>query len=293
MRKAGQSKEVIKDTVMNPEPPSDFNYEQAQKEILGDTLSRAIDGGQDDDKGPTFLLDEDDLQKDPTMTLNPPEVSEGRGMTSANYVEKRPGDGFKDTRDIENPKVKQGVSPQVKTAKPATEIDLENLDESKIMDLPFIKAATFEVMDMLNLRPKDKTLRFRWANYKNYVAGNLARYFALGYTIASIDDVDQTKQAVDPSMVDGTQVKYYDIILLKIPVLRLMELYKANIVKSVNRLSRFRERGIREANRQFSADISSNPGLSNAYNKMKAGLGGREPVEFFTPGVEESQVVGS
>lgn len=177
-------------------------------------------------------------------------------------------------------------------AKPATEQDLRNLDESMIMNLPAIKADSFKIIDMLNPRPKDPTIRFKWANYKNAVSSNYARYMALGFEVAELSDVDQTKTPIDPSMIDGTRIKYYDVILLKCNVLKLMGLYKSNIIRSVMKLGRIREKGIAEANRQFAADISSTPGATTAYNKIKAGLNGREPVEFFTPGLEESQVVG-
>lgn len=293
-RKVGTPKEPV---VEKQDTIPVFDYDSVQKDILNGNMAEALG-----DDRPVFVTDE---ETDSTMTLNPPEVSQGRGLTPANYIEKRPGDGFRDASRLENPtppvqvkteefvsdKAAKAAMPAIgvapKHAKPASKIDLENLDESMIMDLPMIKAATFEIMDMLNLKPKDKTLRFRWGNCKNFVAGNLARYIALGYRMADIDDVDQSKVAVDPSMIEGTQVKYYDIILLKIPVIRLMELYKANIIKSVNRLARFKERGIKEANRQFASDLQSSPGLVNGYNKVKEALGGEDPVQFYSPGVKD------
>lgn len=176
-------------------------------------------------------------------------------------------------------------------AKPATEMDLSRLDESMVMTLPQIKATSFKIIDMLNPKPKDPNMRFKWANCKNNIAGNLGRYIALGFVVASVDDVDQNATPIDRSMIDGTQIKYYDVVLLKINVLELMGLYKSNVLRSIMRLGKVKEKGISEANRQFRADISEIPGASNAYNKVKAGLGGREPVEFFTPGLEESEVV--
>ncbi len=81
-------------------------------------------------------------------------------------------------------------------------------------------------------------------------------------------------------MVDGTQVKWYDVILIKINVIRLMELYKTNIIKSVNKLEKAKVKGIAEAGRQFQSDLSAEPGAVNAYNHYKRALG-KEPVEFF------------
>jgi hypothetical protein len=238
-------------------------------DVLSQVAPSNIDETFDDaEKGPMFVEQDD---PDPTMTLNDKSLYDERGFQPANAVQKKEGQGFVDSRDIKT------------QARPATSIDLENLDETKIMDMPEIKAASFEILSLLELKPKDKSVRFRWANYKNYVAGNLARYFALGFKVASIDDVDTDRTPVDPSMVDGSQVKYYDILLIKIPVIRLMELYKANILKSVNRLAKSKERGLREANRQFRDDVAASPGLSGVYNRTKEAIGGNEPVEFYTP----------
>lgn len=167
-----------------------------------------------------------------------------------------------------------------RTAAPAKTIDIENLDESMIMDMPEIKASSFKVIDVLSPKPKDKTIRFRWANYKNFVAGNLGKYLAIGFQPASIDDIDQSKTPIDPSMIDGTQIKYYDVVLLKINVIRLMELYKTNILKSVNKLVKAKEKGLAEATRQFQNDVSASPGASAAYNHYKQVLH-KEPVEFY------------
>jgi hypothetical protein len=269
-------------------------------EVLSSIPAQSLDSDLENDKA-SFDMDKDEAN--PMMTLHPSSVSEGRGMTAAIQIETKPGRGFKDDRDISSPVPKgNGVSRKQTSnidpnktkflipsdgVRPATEVDIENLDESHIANMPEIKAATFEIIDMLNLKPKDKTIRFRWANFKNYVAGNLSRYFSLGYSIASIDDVDIQRTPVDPSMIEGTQVKYYDIVLIKIPVIRLMELYKANIVKAANRLIKSRERGIREAQRAFVNEVQQSGKLQGGYNKMREQMQGEEPVVFYTPGVEE------
>lgn len=170
--------------------------------------------------------------------------------------------------------------PKKKEAKPATEIDLENLDESMIMNLPQIKAASFELNNFLHLKFKDKTLRGRWANCKNYVQGNLHRFLQLGYKIAEVADIDETQTPVDISMIDGTQIKYHDVILLKIDVIRLMELYKAGILKSQDRLVRAREKGLAQAQVEFKNFVNAEPGAARAYNEMSAAHGGKELVSF-------------
>jgi hypothetical protein len=269
-------------------------------EILSSAPATNLDSAfeEDNDKGPVFLTQDEEEQPAGSMTLHGEELYKNRGMTPANLIEKEPGKGFQDTRDIPNPPKRPVGRPRKETltettVRPATDIDLENLDESKIMDMPEIRAASFEVISMLDLKPKDKSMRFRWANYKNFVAGNLARYYALGYQVASIEDVDVERTPVDPSMIEGTQVKYYDIMLIKIPVMRLMQLYKSNILRSVNRLIKNKERGLKEANRQFATSLQAEAGLTSGYNKVKQAMGGQEPVEFYTPGGKTEELVNS
>lgn len=228
------------------------------------TNDNAVDLTQDDDKGPAF--------PDPPDTMS---------LHSKEFYEKQAG--FQPA--IEHPDSPASQRRPInrtsnKVATAATEIDLENLDESMIMDMPEIKAASFKIIDMLDPKPKDKSLRFRWANCKNHVAGNLGKYLAIGFQVAQLDDVDQVRTPIDPSMVDGTQVKYYDVMLLKINVIKLMELYKTNILKSISRLVKLKDRGLAEANRQFHSDVNSIPGAANKLNQFEAAHG-KAAVEFY------------
>ena len=249
--------------------------------VLGADTDNFVQLADDDDKGAAFpdppgfddnVVDSRIETQPNAMSVHPPE-----------FYEKQQG-GFAPAIEVnEANKKHENVNRNVaktKVAKPATEIDLEHLDESMIMDMPEIQATSFKIIDMLDPKPKDKAVRFRWANYKNFTAGNLGKYLAIGFQVASIDDVDQTKTPIDPSMIDGTQIKYYDILLLKINVIRLMELYKTNIVKSINKLVKVKEKGLAEANRQFQNDISANPGMAAKFNQYKHVLG-HDPVEFF------------
>lgn len=225
------------------------------------------------------------LQEDPGMTLNSPDLYDGRGFDPAIQIREKGKNEFNDgkTSSAKAKAVADSGIVTTKTSKPATEIDLATIDESQIMNLPQIKAASFEIIDILNPRPKSPSIRFKWANYKNAVAGNLGKLKALGFEVAHTDDIDMAKSHIDPSMVDGTQVKYYDVVLMKIDTIRLMSLYKANILRSVSKLARVREKGIKEAENDFRSSVASVPGASHAYNKMKEALGGKEPVQFFVP----------
>lgn len=265
--------------VGNTDPNVNNNSTQIE-DILSTMPDSVIDSIEKDNAIELSDVNEDYPDPGPAFP-DPPEVevSTQKNMTlhSDDFYAKQAG--FKPA--IEHPGISTATATvRNKNAQPAEKFDLENLNESMIMDMPEIKAASFKIIDMLDPKPKDKAIRFRWANCKNHVAGNLGRYLAVGFQVASVDDVDQKRTPIDPSMVEGTQVKYYDVLLLKINVIRLMELYKTNILKSVNKLAKAKERGLAEAGRQFQSDINSTPGASSAYNHYKQALG-KEPVEFF------------
>lgn len=240
----------------------------------------------DDDK-PAFFSDPEEIIETSGMLLNDPKKYADQGLSPAVEVTQHAA-GFGAGETAEQFKSRTGEdSPSIKkmekrTAKPATELDLEHLDESMIMDMPEIKAASFEIIDILNPKFKDKSLRGRWSNFKNAEASNLHRLLSLGFVVAHVDDIDQSKTKLPDNMIDGTQVKYYDVLLLKIPVLRLMSLYKSNIIRSISKLGRMNQKGVAEANRQFMSDINA-AGEGKNYLDAKNRLGGRDPVEFFTP----------
>ena len=271
------------------ETPQETSKEQNIEQNVDDILKAFEPNGEnaiqleDDDKGPAF--------PDPPDVSNPPQKN--MSVHSEEFYEKQAGfapaievtssnSGFtgQETRKHLNDLTGKTIKRSGDGVHPAEEVDLANIDESMIMDMPAIKATAFKIIDILDPKPKDKALRFRWANYKNYVGGNLGKYLAIGFQVASLDDIDQKRTPIDPSMVDGTQIKWYDVILLKINVIRLMELYKTNIIKSINKLEKAKTKGLAEATRQFQSDLSAEPGAARAYNHYKQAIG-HEPVEFF------------
>jgi len=267
----------IQDTGME-EPPAAFSYAAEQKKIadaLKDVPAEVLDADLADAGAIGLEKGYDPEEVLAKMHADQQQKEVGNTLHSREFYDK--AETFAPSMEITPPPIKKSNK---KDAKPATELDLENLDESMIMNLPQIKAASFELNNFLNLKFKDKTLRGRWANCKNYVQGNLHRFLQLGYEVASVQDIDETKTPVDQSMIDGTTIKYHDVILLKINVVRLMELYKAGILKSLDRLTRAKEKGLAEANRQFATDISNTPGAAKAFNDLQAARGGRPPVEF-------------
>jgi hypothetical protein len=184
--------------------------------------------------------------------------------------------------DIQVTTKKQREETEKRTARPAKEIDLALIDESMIMDLPLIRATDFNLPSMLFKKPKDPAIRFRWVKFDGQT-GNLGYFQALGYQTASIEDVDLDVTPVPVNMIDGTQIKWYDVLLMKINVLTLMGHYKKNQIKALKNVGRFDEQAEAQANQQFMNDLG-NEGLIRVFNKMReAG----HKVEFYIPGAEE------
>jgi hypothetical protein len=163
----------------------------------------------------------------------------------------------------------------------ATKADMANIDESMIMDLPMIKASDFSIPGQYDPKPIDPAVRFRWVNFVNWVQGNLHRFMALGFECASPDDVDQVRTPLADNMIQGTQIKQYDVVLMKINVLKLMALYKRTVLSSLSKLDLVNsgKMGLAAAQQTFIDDLSSDPQARGAYNKTRVATG-REPVTF-------------
>jgi hypothetical protein len=163
----------------------------------------------------------------------------------------------------------------------ATDDDMRRLDESMIIDLPAIKTASFDLQDSFHPIPKDPSVRFRWVNNVNFVQGNMMRLMHDGFEVASIDDVDTIKTPIHPKMIDGTQIKQYDVVLMKINVLKLMAIYKRNMEIAAFKLDGVTSGNIpgAAAEQSFEHLVGSEPGGRSALNKYRI-ASGREPVTF-------------
>jgi len=160
--------------------------------------------------------------------------------------------------------------------RPASKFDLENLNESNIMDMPFIQAKGFDIAAMLQVKAKDPAIRFRWVNFKNNEGGNYQMFKSIGFVNAVVEDVDlQTTPLSEYIVHEDGAIKYFDVILMKINVMRLMQAYKANIQKSLTMVGRWSENAKREAERTFRRDVS--PDMLELLKQK--GL----QVEFFEP----------
>jgi len=166
-------------------------------------------------------------------------------------------------------------NPRHQNARPAKKYDLETLDESNILELPMIEAKSFDVPAILQVKPKDKAVRFRWVNFKNEEGGNYQKFKAIGYENATPDDVHPSTPIGENLVVDGTTIRFYDVQLMKIGVIRLMQAYKANIFKSLSMVGRSPERALKEARRVWNNEVS--PDMVQAMKQQ--GLN----VDFYIP----------
>jgi len=212
-----------------------------------------------------------------------PRATVTSGMTSESYA-------------IPQPVNQSGFENIGKTARPASKKDLDSfaasLNESQIMDIPWIKATDDIIPGILFLKPKDPQIRFHWVNYKNYEGGNYQYYSALGFVNAGPNDVDIEKTPIWPSALHGSEIKWYDVILMKINVFVLMARYKRNIMASLRMVGRFQETARSLAQKQFYDELyagvveqGAHKGekLISAYRRMKSA---GHNVEFYIPGLD-------
>jgi hypothetical protein len=166
---------------------------------------------------------------------------------------------------------------RTKKARGATKQDLANLTEADILNMPFIEASNFDVPAMLQLRPKDGGIRFRWVNYKNYEGGNYDMFKAIGFTNASTADVEGPVQ--DSLLKEDGTIKWFDVILMKVDLLRIMGVYKKNIIRSLEMVGRWQKTAIAQARRTI-----ENEAGSDIWEQLKSR---NQTVEFYAPSVSE------
>lgn len=220
-----------------------------------------------------------------TANISTEEAKALDNVTSGNTLEQQQGFGGNPPSGNFQPDVQ--VTPPPSSAqqntggdmvRPATKIDLKHLDESMILGMPFIKARTFDIPAMLELKPKEDHIRFRWVNYKNYEGGNYAMFKAIGFANAEPKDVEGTISEHLLKAEDGT-IKWFDVILMKVPVLHLMGIYKSNMIRSLNMVGRWKETAIKQAIRTVENEVGS-----DIWDELKKR---EQKVEFYAPSQEE------
>jgi hypothetical protein len=161
--------------------------------------------------------------------------------------------------------------------RPATQADLSNLTESDILNLDFIDAKAFDIPAMLQVKPKDGNVRFRWVNFKNYEGGNYAMFKAIGFSNAKPEDVEG--EVSEHLLKEDGTIKWFDVVLMKVPVLHLMGIYKKNIIKALMKVGRWQTEAIAQAKRTLDHEVGSD--VLNALRKQ-----GKQ-IEFYAPTVKE------
>ena len=161
--------------------------------------------------------------------------------------------------------------------RPATKIDLANITEADVLNLDFVDAKSFDIPAMLQVTPKSGDIRFRWVNFKNYEGGNYAMFKAIGFSNAKPEDV---AGSLSEHLLkeDGT-IKWFDVILMKVPTLHLMGIYKKNIIKALMKVGRWQTEAIAQAKRTLEHDVGSD--VLNALRKQD------KKIEFYAPTVKE------
>lgn len=171
----------------------------------------------------------------------------------------------------------QNAAPPHVVARPATQIDMSKITESDILNLDFVDAKAFDIPAMLQVKPRDGNIRFRWVNYKNYEGGNYAMFKAIGFTNAVPEDVEGVLS--EHLMKEDGTIKWFDVVLMKVPVLHLMGIYKKNIIKALTKVGRWQTAAIAQAKRTLDHEVGSD--VLNALRKQ-----GKE-IEFYAPTVKE------
>lgn len=182
-----------------------------------------------------------------------------------------------DVQIIPPPSTADENKPSPITARSATPKDLANITEADILNLDFVDAKGFDIPAMLQVTPKDGAIRFRWVNFKNYEGGNYAMFKAIGFQNARPEDV---KGNLSEHLLkeDGT-IKWFDVILMKVPTLHLMGIYKKNIIKALMKVGRWQTEAIAQAKRTLEHDVGSD--VLNALRKQD------KRIEFYAPTVKE------
>jgi len=217
-----------------------------------------------------------------TVAASQPAEDRAAFQPDIRVTQNRAGFSSQQIKDQFNPDVQITPSPSTTEqsapkVRPATAFDLSSITEADVLNLPFIDAKSFDVPAMLQVKPKDGSLRFRWVNYRNYEGGNYAMFKAIGFTNATPEDVEG---GVSDNLLkeDGT-VKWFDVILMKVDVLRLMGIYKKNIIRSLEQVGRWQPQAVAQAKRTLENEVGSDV----LQAMRKAG----HNVEFYAPSTSE------
>jgi hypothetical protein len=280
--------------------PKPFDYDKEQAKILGvDNPTSVTATPAQEASTPTPEIDVQalidavtkDVKKSRKIEAKAKQDEAMGAVDPDEYTKAHPGVTHFPSSDrkaytgVLTPKQKEELIERLQ-ARTATPADMALIDESMILDLPYIKASDFSIPGQYDPKPKDPSIRFRWVNCVNALQSNMQRFLALGFTPASRDDVNEDKTPLAESMIHGSEIKQYDVILMKINVIQLMALYKRNIMDSAYKLDAATsgKMGEATANQAFSDLLNNDPDAQATGAKKAIGryreAAGREPVTF-------------
>ena len=223
--------------------------DKAAAELAKQSLTTPALSGTESELTRRVLAQITDPQPDVVVTPPPP-VTPGFGVKDS-------GNPYQPDIDVKPPHSSTDQQqPASQFVRPATNADLSKLTESDILGLDWISAKSFDVPAMLDLRPKDGSIRFRWVNFKNYEGGNLAMFKAIGFVNALPEDCIGPVSEHLLRSEDGT-IKWFDVLLMKISVLTLMGIYKHNMIRSLQMVGRWQTQAIEQAKRTVENEVGS------------------------------------
>lgn len=121
-----------------------------------------------------------------------------------------------------------------------------------------IQAKPLQMPDMLDVKPKDPTLMFRWVNFKSEEGRRVNLHLSMGFNFAQREDV-QGPMGINIANSMGTQpnsvanangwITCFDVVLMKIDKMTLLGAYEFNLQKSRRMVSRsgIRENALKQA----------------------------------------------
>ena len=258
---------LIKNTEQTSNPADVDSDLKAASDLAKAKLSESVDAENLTQR----VIDRLKSEAQQAQTGNTSDATAGFGRT----VAKSPYQP--DVQVIPPPSSKDQNAGKMPDVRPALSQDLSKLTEADILNLDFVNAQAFDIPAMLQVAPKDGNIRFRWVNFKNYEGGNYAMFKAIGFTNAKPEDV---AGALSEHLLkeDGT-IKWFDVILMKVPTLHLMGIYKKNIIKALMKVGRWQTAAIEQAKRTLDHEVGSD--VLNALRKQG------KNVEFYAPTVKE------
>lgn len=140
------------------------------------------------------------------------------------------------------------------------------LTEQEILLDASIEAKPFYMPNTLDITIKNYDNVYRWVNRKGSDAMLHTRARGLGFTNATLEDVDLVNP--DASTMDGGSIVSQDCVLMKIPCQRYYQALKANMLKAQNATAKYKKEA------KSAAAPAEQTGLASVYQPDEAKIKG-------------------